>query len=71
MTGDDFGRVKLYWFPLPTSNGNKSKDYGGHSSHVPNVGFTSNNEYVISVGGNDKAVLQFTFKMSSDETGND
>uniref|UniRef100_A0A2P2I0X4 Echinoderm microtubule-associated protein-like 2 n=1 Tax=Hirondellea gigas TaxID=1518452 RepID=A0A2P2I0X4_9CRUS len=58
VTGDDFGKVKLF-------GGNTHyayagyKAYQGHSSHVTNVTFTRDDSRVISVGGNDCSVLQW------------
>ena len=34
-------------------------DDSGHSSHVTNVRFLDNDNYFISVGGNDKCVFQW------------
>jgi len=56
-TGDDYGLVKIYRYPC--LEGNRGKSYGGHSSHVPRVSFNSNGEYLLTVGGNDKALLQW------------
>merc|ERR1711988_1324273 len=55
--GDDYGQVALYSYPC-TRTGDKGKYFGGHSSHVPNVKFTGDSEYLISVGGHDLAVFQ-------------
>ncbi|XP_035687635.1 echinoderm microtubule-associated protein-like 6 isoform X3 [Branchiostoma floridae] len=51
-TGDDFGMVKLFEFPS-TEKYAKHKRYVGHSAHVTNVRFTSEDKYLISAGGDD------------------
>lgn len=58
VTGDDFGSVKLFRYPC-LSKDHKYKEYKGHSSHVTNISFTRTQNYVISVGGNDKSIFQF------------
>ncbi|XP_071055971.1 echinoderm microtubule-associated protein-like 2 isoform X1 [Onthophagus taurus] len=59
VTADDFGKVKLYSYPViqPKS---LSHVYGGHSSHVTNVAFLHDDTRLISVGGKDTSVLQWT-----------
>jgi microtubule-associated protein-like 6 len=56
-TVDDFGKVNLCRYPcLPNA---KSTSYFGHSSHVMNVRWSRGDQYLISVGGNDKCVFQW------------
>jgi len=54
--GDDYGQVAMYKYPC-TKATDKGDYYNGHSSHVPNVKFTSDTEYLISVGGHDLSVF--------------
>ncbi|XP_039294135.1 echinoderm microtubule-associated protein-like 2 [Nilaparvata lugens] len=58
-TGDDFGKVKLYSYPAcqPKS---LNHTYGGHSSHVTNVTFLHDDSRLISIGGKDTSVLQWS-----------
>jgi len=35
--------------------------YRGHSSHVTNVRFTADGNYLISVGGHDKSIFQWRY----------
>lgn len=58
VTGDDYGDVVLWRFPVQ-SQGHKEKRHKGHSSHVMSVRFTKDDAYVISAGGNDKAIIQW------------
>ena len=58
VTGDDFSRVKLFSYPA-VKEGSHYKEYKGHSEHVPNVRFSRDGKYVYSVGGLDKAIMQF------------
>ena len=48
ITGDDFGTVKI--FNNPSLKKAAYKKYLGHSSHVTNVRFALNDQYIISVG---------------------
>lgn len=56
--GDDYGQVAMYKYPC-TKATDKGAFYHGHSSHVPNVKFTSDAAYVLSVGGHDLSVFQW------------
>ncbi|KAK7582719.1 hypothetical protein V9T40_014164 [Parthenolecanium corni] len=58
VSGDDFGKVKLYSYPAAQPK-SLPHAYGGHSSHVTNVAFLYDDMRVISVGGNDTSVLQW------------
>ena len=57
-TADEGGNVKLFNFPCV----NKEAGYvsgRGHSSHVTNVRFLVGDQYLVSVGGSDRAVCQW------------
>ena len=56
VTSDDFGKVKLFRYPSIVPNADH-KPYNGHSSHVTNVAFSSQDRWVVSVGGEDQAVF--------------
>lgn len=58
VTGDDFGKVNLFRYPV-AKQGNKAKAYGGHSAHVTRTRFTADDQFVISTGGGDKAIMQW------------
>ncbi|CAF1474328.1 unnamed protein product, partial [Adineta steineri] len=55
-TGDDFGFVKLFDFPVK-GKAAKFKRYTGHSAHVTRVRWTCDDSYLISIGGRDVAAL--------------
>lgn len=57
-TVDDFSQVKLFKFPC-VNKGASFNVYKGHSSHVTNLAFL--NGYLISTGGNDKAIFQWKY----------
>ena len=61
VTGDDFRRVKIFAYPCPKEK-SKFKESKGHAEHVMTVKFTSDGKNVISVGGLDKAILQYNLK---------
>ena len=59
---DDFGRLNLFKYPCNSFSAEK-KVYTGHSSHVTNVTMVANETSVISTGGNDTAVFQWSVMM--------
>lgn len=66
VTGDDFGKVKLFRFPC-VKPGSKFREYTGHSAHVTNVRFSFDERTVITTGGGDNAIFQWRLE-SSDGT---
>ena len=58
VTADDFGRINLFNYPVIVNQA-PCRSYRGHSSHVMNVVFNSNDKRVVSVGGKDRAVFQW------------
>ena len=59
-TGDDFGMVKLFDFPNASEHA-KFKKYAGHSSHVTCVRFACDDQYLVSTGGMDTAVMVWRY----------
>ena len=57
-SGDDFGKVNLYRYPV-VSKEPEGHNYRGHSSHVTNVRFTCDDRYVLSTGGADLSIFQW------------
>ena len=55
-TGDDFGHVNLFVYPSVVKNSG-AREYGGHSSHVTNVKFMMDDNYLVSTGGLDKTII--------------
>ena len=55
-TGDDNSLIKIFKCPCVIEHA-EYKAYGGHSSHIPKIRFTPNDQFLISVGGNDKSVF--------------
>lgn len=64
VTGDDFGLLKLFDFPC-TEKFAKHKRYFGHSAHVTNIRFSSDDKYVVSTGGDDCRLYQINLVGSS------
>jgi len=58
VTGDDFGKLKLYSYPVSQPK-SLCHVYGGHSSHVTNVVFLPDDSRLISTGGRDSSVMQW------------
>ncbi|XP_063804434.1 echinoderm microtubule-associated protein-like 1 isoform X4 [Pseudophryne corroboree] len=57
-TGDDFGKVHLFSYPCSQFRAS-SHAYGGHSSHVTNVGFLHEDSHLVSTGGKDMSIMQW------------
>ena len=55
-TGDDFGKVRLLEYPCVVKN-SEGVIGRGHSSHVTNVKFTSNDKLLVSTGGEDQTIF--------------
>ncbi|XP_051899976.1 echinoderm microtubule-associated protein-like 2 isoform X1 [Pristis pectinata] len=58
-TADDFGKVNLFSYPCSQPRAPSHK-YSGHSSHVTNVAFLHDNTRLISIGGKDTSVIQWS-----------
>jgi microtubule-associated protein-like 6 len=71
-TSDDSGKVHLFRYPVMDTNkkGEKSLQFSGHSSHIMNIKFTAGDEYLISVGGNDKCIFQWKHTMTEPNSSN-
>jgi WD40 repeat protein len=67
-TSDDFGKVNLFRYPCVKA-GAQSVAYHGHSSHVMNVRWTVGDEFVLTCGGNDKCVMQWSHRMGDSSSG--
>jgi WD40 repeat protein len=57
-SADDFGHVKLFTYPCVVEDA-PFKTYHGHSAEVASVRFMHGDSHVVSVGGNDRSVLQW------------
>jgi len=62
-TGDDSGRVKLFKYPS-VIEGSRFQQFKGHSGSVTNVKFSSDEKYLISLGGHDKSIFQWKYEMN-------
>ena len=55
-TGEDSSTVKLFKYPCYIERA-KFKEYFGHSSHLTEVKFSNGDNYLATVGGNDKTLI--------------
>ena len=69
-SGEDTSKVKIFKYPC-YEEGAKNKEYFGHSSHLTEVKFLENDNYLISVGGNDKTVIIWETDFGADAGGDD
>ena len=60
LTGDDFGLVNVYNYPEPAIS--ESRSFAGHSEHVPRLVMSKDNQRVYSIGGMDRAIIQWKVK---------
>ncbi|KAM4662146.1 echinoderm microtubule-associated protein-like 1 isoform 4-T4 [Discoglossus pictus] len=58
-TGDDFGKVHLFSYPCSQFRAS-GHVYSGHSSHVTNVNFLYEDSHLISTGGKDMSIIQWS-----------
>ena len=56
--GDNFGHVRLVRFPAPT-RGCGRVSYRAHGTNVRRARFSAADEYLVTVGGDDRAVCQW------------
>lgn len=78
---DDFGKVKIFRYPVCNPNGAEAEEYTGHSSHATNVRWISEkrikksshnsdhsttDDVLISCGGMDKCIFQWRNTSSID-----
>lgn len=61
VSGDDHHRVKLFKYPSCKEH-SQFKECKGHAEHVTNVKFNFDGTVVYSIGGIDKAIMQFEVK---------
>jgi microtubule-associated protein-like 6 len=61
LSGDNQSRLRLTQFPA-AANPTRFKEYRGHAEEITNCGWTFDGRYAVSVGGADKAVLQYEVK---------
>lgn len=61
-TGDDFGLVKLLRYPCSKRH-SPFKRYKGHCAHVTNVKWTTDGKFLLSTGGSDHALFQWSYRL--------
>ncbi|XP_013391678.1 echinoderm microtubule-associated protein-like 6 [Lingula anatina] len=64
-TGDDFGFVKVFEYPVKGKFA-KFKKYVGHSAHVTNVRWSAQDKCLVSTGGADTAVMVWAHPAAGD-----
>ncbi|CAD8171847.1 unnamed protein product [Paramecium pentaurelia] len=64
VTADDYSGIKIFRYPA-AQPGQGFQRYVGHAAHVTNIRFSADDEYIISLGGADKSIMQW--KVSHDK----
>lgn len=62
VTGDDYGKVNLFRYPQSDESQGGHHIMTAHSSHVMRVRFTPDERRLVTVGGNDRAIMQWTLE---------
>ncbi len=63
VTADDYGLVNVFNYPVAEdAHGSGARSYAGHSEHVVRVEFSSDGQRMFTVGGQDKALIQWKRK---------
>jgi len=66
VSGDDFGQVRLMRYPcLDVACGDRS--YNGHAQHVMSTRFTFDDSHVLSTGGGDRCIFQWSCEYEEEE----
>jgi len=69
-TGSDYGTINLFRYPAYLKKQVK-KEYNGHASRVTRVKFISDDQYLVSIGGNDKTILVWQTEFDADPYADD
>jgi len=66
VTGDNYGRIRLFRYPC-TSAFSASKMYWGSSNPITRIRFASGDAHVLSITGVNKSIMQWTHHRDRDE----
>lgn len=55
-TVDSYGRLRLFSYPC-VSQGSPDKCYRGHTGHITNLAFSSDDGVMLTTGGSDRCVF--------------
>ena len=61
VSTDDWGLMCVYNYPVCDST-HEARAYSGHSEHVVRAKFTPDNQNIFTIGGQDKALIQWKRK---------
>lgn len=61
LTGDDYGLVNVYNYPVEQVH-STSRSYSAHSEHVVRLEFSKDGKRLFSLGGQDKTLIQWRIK---------
>mmetsp|Transcript_11841 Transcript_11841/g.21676 ORF Transcript_11841/g.21676 Transcript_11841/m.21676 type:complete len:2327 (-) Transcript_11841:669-7649(-) len=66
LTGDELGRLDLRRYPCISYSAGK-KTYRGHTGAIQNCRFAYNDTYAITVGGEDRCVMQWKLEYAEED----
>jgi echinoderm microtubule-associated protein-like 6 len=64
--GDQYGRIRLYRYPCVTQ-GASYNEFKGHSPDISCLRFSSDDEYLFSIGAYDRCLIQWRHGIATDE----
>lgn len=64
--GDNYGRIRLFRYPC-TSSFASSKNYWASTTPITRIKFIAGDSYLVSLAGQDKAIMQWAHKRDRDE----
>ena len=63
-TGDNYGRIRVFNYPALDKN-SPYKEYRGHSPNVRCARFSFDDSFLVSVGGDDHAIFQWSHRVNT------
>lgn len=59
LVGDKYSKIKMFNYPCRTNK--IFNKYSGHSNEITAIQFTQDEQYVVSVGGEEKSIILWKY----------